>query len=70
VTVSLVYDMVFSAVRYALFIWLLVRLGAVVMATLYLFLGPLLDVIYLVGIFAVFVLRLTRRIGERDLFQP
>ena len=70
VTVSLVYDMVFSAVRYALFVWLLVRLGAVVMATLYLFLGPLLDVIYLVGIFAAFVLRLTRRIDERDLFQP
>ena len=70
VVISLVYDMVFSAVRYALFVWLLVHLGAVVMANLYLFLGPLLDVIYLVGIFAVFVLRLTRRTTARDLFRP
>jgi hypothetical protein len=70
VVLSLAYDMVFSAVRYALFVWLLVNLGAVVMANLYLFLGPLLDVIYLVGIFAVFVLRLIRRTSERDLYRP
>jgi hypothetical protein len=69
VALSLAYDMVFSAVRYALFVWLLVHLGAVVMANLYLFLGPLLDVIYLVGIFAVFVRRLTRRTEERELFR-
>jgi hypothetical protein len=70
VVLSLVYDIVFSAVRYALFVWLLVHLGAVVMANLYLFLGPLLDVIYLVGIFAAFVIRLRRRTGEQDLFRP
>jgi hypothetical protein len=70
VLLALAYDMVFSAVRYALFVWLLVHLGAVVMANLYLFLGPLLDIIYLVGIFAVFVLRLTRRAGEQELFRP
>jgi hypothetical protein len=69
VTLSLFYDMLFSAVRYALFVWLLIRLGAVVMANLYLFLGPLLDVIYLVGIFAMFVLRLARRTNERGLFR-
>jgi hypothetical protein len=69
VALSLAYDMIFSAVRYALFVWLLVHLGAVVMANLYLFLGPLLDVIYLVGIFAVFALRLERRIEERELFR-
>jgi hypothetical protein len=69
VTLALAYDMVFSAARYALFIWLLAHLGAVVMANLYLFLGPLLDVIYLVGIFAVFALRLARRLDERSLFQ-
>jgi hypothetical protein len=69
VVLSLAYDIVFSAVRYALFVWLLVHLGAVVMANLYLFLGPLLDVIYLVGIFAVFVTRLRRRASEQDLFR-
>src|SRR5215510_8925514 len=56
VGLTLVYDMIFSAVRYAVFVWLLKNLGTVVMANLYLFLGPLLDVIYFVGIFGVFVL--------------
>lgn len=62
---TLGYDILFCAVRYALFVWLLTGLGAVVMANLYLFLGPLLDVIYFVGIFAMFVLRLGRRLGGR-----
>jgi len=69
VLLSLAYDILFSAVRYALFVWLLVHLGAVVMANLYLFLGPLLDIIYLVGIFAMFVIRLRRRTTEQDLFR-
>ena len=69
VVLSLAYDILFSAVRYALFVWLLVHLGAVVMANLYLFLGPLLDIIYLVGIFAMFVIRLRRRTTEQDLFR-
>jgi hypothetical protein len=69
VILALAYEMIFSAVRYALFVWLLVHLGGVVMANLYLFLGPLLDVIYLVGIFAAFALRLTRRVDERGLFR-
>jgi hypothetical protein len=64
VLVTLGYDILFCATRYALFVWLLTGLGAVVMANLYLFLGPLLDVIYFVGIFAAFVLRLRRRLGR------
>ncbi len=69
IVLTLLYDVTFSAVRYALFVWLLTRLGAVVMANLYLFLGPLLDVVYFVGIFALFVLRLTRRLGRNPEFQ-
>ncbi len=65
VTLTLVYDIIFSAVRYAVFVWLLQNLGAVVMANLYLFLGPLLDVIYFVGIFGLFVLSAARRIRRR-----
>jgi hypothetical protein len=61
---TLAYDVGFSAVRYAVFVWLLTQLGAVVMANLYLFFGPLLDIIYFVGIFAVFVRRLARRLSR------
>ena len=68
VAFTLAYDMIFSAVRYVAFVWALRYLGAVVMANLYLFLGPLLDVIYLVGIFSLFVLSATRRIGRQAAY--
>jgi len=66
---TLAYDVVFCAVRYALFAWLLTEVGAVVMANLYLFLGPLLDFVYLVGIFALFLPRLGRRLGREMAFE-
>jgi hypothetical protein len=68
VGLTVVYDMIFSAVRYAVFVWLLRNLGAVVMANLYLFLGPLLDVIYFVGIFGVFVLSVAHRMERRPAY--
>jgi hypothetical protein len=63
---TLAYDVGFSAVRYAVFVWLLTRCGAVVMASLYLFFGPLLDIIYFVGIFALLVRRLARRLARGE----
>jgi hypothetical protein len=66
---TLGYDIVFSAIRYAVFAWLLTGVGAVVMANLYLFLGPLLDFVYLVGIFALFLPRLGRRLGREAAFE-
>jgi hypothetical protein len=65
---ALAYDIVFSAIRYAAFAWLLTAVGAVVMANLYLFLGPLLDFVYLVGIFSLFLPRLGRRLGRQGAF--
>jgi hypothetical protein len=67
---TLGYDIVFSTIRYAVFAWLLTAVGAPVMANLYLFLGPLLDFVYLVGIFALFLPRLGRRLGRAGAFAP
>lgn len=61
---TLAYNVVFSAVRYALFAWLLSWTGAVVMAGLYLFFGPLLDFVYVVGVFSVFLVPLSKRLGR------
>ena len=69
VALTVIYDMIFSAVRYAVFVWLLKNLGAVVMANLYLFLGPLLDVIYFVGIFGLFVLSVAHRMERHPAYR-
>ncbi|MDQ4057643.1 MAG: hypothetical protein M3124_00800 [Actinomycetota bacterium] len=57
-----------SAVRYALFIWALTQFGSVLMPSLYLFLGPVLDFVYLMSMFSLFLVPLGRRLdrGERS----
>jgi len=61
---SFAYNVVFSAVRYALFAWILSWSGAVTMASLYLFFGPLLDFVYMVGVFSMFLVPLSRRLDR------
>jgi hypothetical protein len=63
VLVCLVFDFAFSAVRYSLFAWVLSEIGSVPMASMYLFFGPLLDFVYVVGGFAVFLVPLSRRLS-------
>jgi hypothetical protein len=53
-----------SSVRYAVFIWVLSEFGALFMPALYLFLGPLLDFVYLMSIFALFLAPLGRRLDR------
>ncbi len=65
---ALTYNFVFSALRYAFFVWAISRIGIVVMPDLYLFFGPFMDFVYSVGIFTLFLGRLRRRLdrhGER-----
>lgn len=59
---SLVFDIVLATSRYAAFIIILSHSGPIMMADLYLSFGPLLDVIPLTGIFAVFLGLLARRL--------
>ncbi len=68
VACALIYNFVFSALRYAFFVWAISRFGIVVMPDLYLFFGPFMDFVYSVGIFTLFLGRLRRRLdrhGER-----
>lgn len=71
IATCLLYNFVFSAVRYAAFGWALATAGGVVMANLYLFLGPLLDFVYVVGVISVFLPPLSRRMdreGPQELW--
>jgi hypothetical protein len=65
IVVSVVFDIVLSASRYAAFVIILSHSGPILMADLYLSFGPLLDVIPLTGIFAIFLGVLARRL-RRD----
>ena len=56
--------LVLSSVRYAVFIWVLSEFGALFMPALYLFLGPLLDFVYLMSVFALFLAPLGRRLDR------
>jgi hypothetical protein len=62
---TVVFDIVLAASRYAAFIIILSHSGPILMADLYLSFGPLLDVIPLTGIFAIFLGVLARRL-KRD----
>ena len=62
--VTFAYNVAFSAVRYALFAWLLSWTGAVAMPALFLFFGPLLDFVYVVGVFSMFLVPLSKRLGR------
>jgi hypothetical protein len=54
-----------STLRYALFILVLTRFGSLLMPSLFLFLGPLLDFVYLMSIFSLLSSVLARRLeGE------
>lgn len=55
VVVPLLYDLVLSGVRYALFAWALALAGSVLMPGFYLALGPLLDAVVLVSILVLFL---------------
>ncbi len=62
---TVVYATVFGAVRYASFLYLLNEVTVLHMAAMFFALGPLIDFVYLVAIYAVYVnivaLRLRRR---------
>jgi hypothetical protein len=59
----LAYEGAFATVRYAVFVWVLGEVGSVVMPSMYLFFGPLLDFVTFTGIYAVLLARLARRMA-------
>ena len=62
ILISLAFDIVLASARYLAFVIILSHSGPILMADLYLCFGPLLDVIPLTGIFAIFLTLLARRL--------
>ncbi len=55
VVLTVVYAVVFGAVRYAAFLYLLREISVLYMAALFFALGPLIDFVYVVAIYSIYV---------------
>jgi len=62
ILIALVYDVLLSTGRYAIFLWLLAKTGPLLMPNLYLFFGPLLDFALVVGLFSIALVRLSAKL--------
>ena len=60
------YSIVFGAVRYVVFIYLLYRYSVIYMTLFYFMIGPMFDFLYLVMIYAIFVNRMIKIYDSRD----
>ncbi|MFA5073045.1 MAG: hypothetical protein WC539_04025 [Nitrospirota bacterium] len=58
VLVIFLYSLVFGAVRYVVFLFVLGKVSMLYMAIFFFVLGPLIDFVYVVGIYGVYVARL------------
>jgi hypothetical protein len=65
IVTSVIFDVVLAAARYLAFVIILSHSGPILMADLYLCFGPLLDVIPLTGILALFLALLARRLRHQ-----
>lgn len=64
VVLTVMFDMVFAAVRIIAFALLTARFGSIVEANLYLFFGPLMDVVYFLSIFSLAAVSLGKRLSR------
>lgn len=53
--IAITYSIIFAAIRYILFLYILQRFSFVFMSTLFFALGPLIDFIYTVGIYSYYL---------------
>lgn len=59
---TFVYSLVFGTVRYVVFLFIIGKISLLYMAILFFVLGPLVDFVYIVGIYSVYAARLAKKI--------
>jgi hypothetical protein len=62
---TLLYSMLFGTVRLAVFVYLLTRFSVMYMAAMFFALGPFIDFVYVVAIYAIYLNLLSLRMRER-----
>jgi hypothetical protein len=61
---TLLYSMIFGIVRYIVFLFIIAKLSYLFMPVLYFSLGPLVDFIYIVGIYSFYVSKVAENIAQ------
>jgi hypothetical protein len=62
--ITFCYSLLFGTLRYAVFLFVLAKASLLYMAVLFFVLGPLVDFIYIVGIYSVHVTRLAKKMKD------
>jgi len=60
--ISFVYSLIFGTVRYVVFLYIIGKISLIYMAVLFFALGPLVDFVYIVGIYSCYTTRLAKKI--------
>jgi hypothetical protein len=58
------YSLLFGLVRYIVFLMIISKISMIYMAVLFFALGPLIDFLYSVGIYSLYVNKIARRLAE------
>ena len=67
IILTLVYSFIFATVRYAIFLYVLSKFSFIYMAILFFAFGPLVDFIYIVGIYSVYTTYLAQKLKEDEV---
>ena len=65
ITITLAYSVIFGCVRYVVFLYVLREFSYLFMAMLFFIFGPLMDSIYIVGIYSFYVSILAKKIKRK-----
>jgi hypothetical protein len=64
--VTILYSLVFGTTRYIVFLFLVSKFSSIYMAILYFAFGPLVDFVYIVGIYSVYNCRLAKTLKNKQ----
>jgi hypothetical protein len=64
IVLSALYSMIFGMVRYVVFLFIIAQLSYIFMPVLYFSFGPLVDFVYIVGIYSLYVSKVSERITQ------
>lgn len=64
---TLIYSFIFATLRYAIFIYILSKFSFIYMALLFFAVGPLVDFIYIVAIYAVYTTYLAQKLKSNEM---
>jgi len=62
IILTLIYSFAFATLRWVIFLYVLAKFSFIYMALLFFILGPLIDFVYVVGIYAVYTTQLAKKL--------